>query len=128
MGPTRRRGQYRDRDSSISRASAAIEIFRNERKIEKISQFKEQPQASPHSGKSLIISGKIFINSKKKKKLKYPTNISGMFKVSQEMRLNTQAVAPASNPSGSGIDGNSPEEGGIFGRYQRTPDAGEMRK
>ncbi|KAH8332928.1 hypothetical protein KR074_009631 [Drosophila pseudoananassae] len=46
-----------------------------------------------------------------------------MFKVSQEMRLNTQAVAPASNPSGSGIDGNSPEEGGIFGRYQRTPDA-----
>lgn len=51
-----------------------------------------------------------------------------MFKVSQEMRLNTQAVGPASNPSGSGIDGNSPEEGGIFGRYQRTPDAGEIEE
>ncbi|XP_039495419.1 filamin-A [Drosophila santomea] len=50
-----------------------------------------------------------------------------MFKVSQEMRLNTQAATSAatsvSGSSGSGLDGNSPEEGGIFGRYQRTPDA-----
>ncbi|XP_017041616.1 filamin-A isoform X2 [Drosophila ficusphila] len=47
-----------------------------------------------------------------------------MFKVSQEMRLNTQAAASsASNSSGSGLEGNSPEEGSIFGRYQRTPDA-----
>jgi len=50
-----------------------------------------------------------------------------MFKVSQEMRLNTQAASSASacSSSGSGLEGNSPEEGGIFGRYQRTPDAGE---
>ncbi|KAH8382492.1 hypothetical protein KR009_003887 [Drosophila setifemur] len=48
-----------------------------------------------------------------------------MFKVSQEMRLNTQAVSSASSQSGSGsgLENNSPEEGGIFGRYQRTPDA-----
>ncbi|KAH8288853.1 hypothetical protein KR054_010725 [Drosophila jambulina] len=48
-----------------------------------------------------------------------------MFKVSQEMRLNTQAAAgTACSPGGSGaLEGHSPEEGGIFGRYQRTPDA-----
>ncbi|XP_016949822.1 filamin-A [Drosophila biarmipes] len=50
-----------------------------------------------------------------------------MFKVSQEMRLNTQAASASSSSSqsgsGSGLEGHSPEEGGIFGRYQRTPDA-----
>ncbi|XP_001358371.2 filamin-B [Drosophila pseudoobscura] len=46
-----------------------------------------------------------------------------MFKASQEMRLNTNAAASLC-PSGSGgIEGPSAEKEGIFGRYQRTPDA-----
>jgi len=55
-----------------------------------------------------------------------------MFKVSHEMRLNTQGASSTSSSSqsgsGSGLEANSPEEGGIFGRYQRTPDAGEYRR
>ncbi|XP_017846121.1 filamin-A isoform X2 [Drosophila busckii] len=50
-----------------------------------------------------------------------------MFKVSQEMRLNTNAAAVLGQSvvaGGRGIDdGNSPERECIFGRYQRTPDA-----
>ncbi|XP_041449518.1 filamin-A [Drosophila obscura] len=48
-----------------------------------------------------------------------------MFKASQEMRLNTNSAASASlGLSGSGgLEGPSAEKDGIFGRYQRTPDA-----
>ncbi|XP_060648204.1 filamin-A [Drosophila nasuta] len=48
-----------------------------------------------------------------------------MFKVSQEMRLNTNATHLLDRSIGDGVasDGHSPESVCIFGRYQRTPDA-----
>ncbi|KAM8703329.1 hypothetical protein ACLKA7_008019 [Drosophila subpalustris] len=46
-----------------------------------------------------------------------------MFKVSQEIRLNTNAAGSLGQAIGDGSDGNSPESVCIFGRYQRTPDA-----
>nr|XP_032289707.1 filamin-B isoform X2 [Drosophila virilis] len=52
-----------------------------------------------------------------------------MFKVSQEIRLNTSAAGALGQGQVQGLgdasDGNSPESVCIFGRYQRTPDAGE---
>lgn len=50
----------------------------------------------------------------------------GMFRVSQEIRLNTSAAGQLGQASvGDASDGDSPESVSIFGRYQRTPDAGE---
>ncbi|KAH8359851.1 hypothetical protein KR093_009101 [Drosophila rubida] len=46
-----------------------------------------------------------------------------MFKVSQEMRLNTNATSLLDRSTSDGSDGNSSESACIFGRYQRTPDA-----
>ncbi|XP_030564105.1 filamin-A isoform X2 [Drosophila novamexicana] len=48
-----------------------------------------------------------------------------MFKVSQEIRLNTSAAGALGQGQGLGdaSDGSSPESVCVFGRYQRTPDA-----
>ncbi|XP_034486524.1 filamin-A [Drosophila innubila] len=48
-----------------------------------------------------------------------------MFKVSQEIRLNTNAAGSLGQAIGDSIgsDGSNPESACIFGRYQRTPDA-----
>ncbi|KAH8407202.1 hypothetical protein KR222_010323 [Zaprionus bogoriensis] len=47
-----------------------------------------------------------------------------MFKVSQEIRLNTSAACQLGLAAiGDASDGDSPESARLFGRYQRTPDA-----
>ncbi|SPP80991.1 filamin-B isoform X1 [Drosophila guanche] len=50
-----------------------------------------------------------------------------MFKASQELRLNTNSAASASlvASASGGLEGPCVEKDCIFGRYQRTPDAGE---
>lgn len=53
----------------------------------------------------------------------------GMFKVSQEIRLNTKAAGQLGQTAiGDAGACDSPESVCIFGRYQRTPDAGESGK
>lgn len=46
-----------------------------------------------------------------------------MFRVSQEIRLNTNAASLLGQTIGASSDVNSPDSICIFGKYQRTPDA-----